>query len=316
MEDIFEKAGKSALGSRLRRLSERMTDQAGSIYQLYGNDFQPRWFPVYYALMGGQEKAISTLAQEIGQSHASISQIVKEMGARGQVKETKDKEDGRRNLISLSEKGVGMEPNMTQQIKDVELAVENMMKETSYDLWKAIQEWEFLLDQKDLLRRVLEVRRDRESAQVRIIDYTPAYQPAFKTLNERWISQYFKMEETDYKSLDHPQTYILDKGGHIFIALLDNQPVGCVAMIPMDAHTHELAKMAVAPEAQGKHIGWLLGQAAIEWAKNKGLDKIYLESNTRLKPAINLYYKLGFERITGIPSPYERCNIQMMLHLK
>lgn len=316
MIDIIEKAGKMALGSRLRRLSERMTDQAGSIYQLYGNDFQPRWFPVYYALMGGQEKAISTLAQEIGHSHASICQIVKEMGSRGYVKETKDKEDGRRNLISLQGNGLDMEANISQQIKDVELAVENMMKETSYDLWKAIQEWEFLLDQKDLLRRVLEVRRDRESAQVRIIDYTPAYQPAFKTLNERWISQYFKMEETDYKSLDHPQEYILDKGGHIFIALLDDQPVGTVAMIPMDGQTHELAKMAVAPEAQGKHIGWLLGQAAIEWATTKGLDKIYLESNTRLKPAINLYYKLGFERITGVPSPYERCNIQMMLHLK
>jgi GNAT superfamily N-acetyltransferase len=209
---------------------------------------------------------------------------------------------------------------MSQQIKDVELAVDNMMKETSYDLWKAIQEWEFLLDQKDLLRRVLEVRRERESAQVRIIDYTPGYQPAFKSLNERWISEYFKMEETDYKSLDHPQEYILDKGGHIFIALLDDQPVGTIAMIPMQGHTlghtHELAKMAVAPEAQGRHIGWLLGQAAIQWAKDKGLDKIYLESNTRLKPAINLYYKLGFERITGVPSPYERCNIQMELHLK
>lgn len=316
MEDIIEKAGKMALGSRLRRLSERMTDQAGPIYHLYGNEFQPRWFPVYYALMGGKEKAVSTLAQEIGQTHASVSQIVKEMVTRGHVKETKDKEDGRRNLISLSEKGTQMEQAMSQQIKDVELAVENMMKETSYDLWKAIQEWEFLLDQKDLLRRVMEVRRERESAQVRIVDYTPEYQPAFKSLNERWISEYFRMEETDYKSLDHPQEYILDKGGHIFIALLGDQPVGTIAMIPMDAHTHELAKMAVAPEAQGKHIGWLLGQAAIGWAKEKGLDKIYLESNTRLKPAINLYYKLGFERITGVPSPYERCNIQMELRLK
>ncbi|RZL43422.1 MAG: MarR family transcriptional regulator, partial [Pedobacter sp.] len=40
---------------------------------------------------------------------------------------------------------------------------------------------------------------------------------------------------------------------------------------------------------------------------------IYLESNTILKPAINLYHKLGFEKIAGKPTPYTRCNIQMEL---
>jgi hypothetical protein len=28
-----------------------------------------------------------------------------------------------------------------------------------------------------------------------------------------------------------------------------------------------------------------------------------------------LYYKLGFKKITGSPSPYERCNIQMEMEL-
>jgi hypothetical protein len=32
-----------------------------------------------------------------------------------------------------------------------------------------------------------------------------------------------------------------------------------------------------------------------------------------LKPAINLYYKLGFRKTSGPPSPYERSNIQMEL---
>ncbi len=36
-------------------------------------------------------------------------------------------------------------------------------------------------------------------------------------------------------------------------------------------------------------------------------------SNAKLKPAINLYKKLGFKRIVGERSPYERCNIQMLL---
>ena len=77
----------------------------------------------------------------------------------------------------------------------------------------------------------------------------------------------------------------------------------------------ELAKMAVSPKAQGKNIGWLLGQAIIEKAKALGASGIYLESNTILKPAINLYHKLGFQKVAGHPTPYERCNIQMELKL-
>ena len=78
----------------------------------------------------------------------------------------------------------------------------------------------------------------------------------------------------------------------------------------------ELAKMAVSPKAQGKNIGWLLGQAIIEKAKALGGKLMYLESNTSLKPAINLYYKLGFKKIVGRATPYERSNIQMELNLK
>jgi GNAT superfamily N-acetyltransferase len=77
----------------------------------------------------------------------------------------------------------------------------------------------------------------------------------------------------------------------------------------------ELAKMAVNPAAQGKHIGWLLGNAIIETAKLAGAKKIFLESNTILKPAIQLYHKLGFKKIINRPSPYERSNIQMELIL-
>jgi len=69
--------------------------------------------------------------------------------------------------------------------------------------------------------------------------------------------------------------------------------------------------MAVSTEAKGMGIGYLLGKAAMKKAKKKDAKKLYLESNTLLKPAISLYHKLGFKKITGIPSPYERCNIQM-----
>jgi GNAT superfamily N-acetyltransferase len=74
--------------------------------------------------------------------------------------------------------------------------------------------------------------------------------------------------------------------------------------------------MAVSPKIQGKSIGWLLGSAVVNAAKELGASKLYLESNTILKPAINLYHKLGFKKIVGRVTPYERCNIQMELDLE
>ncbi|MNL33737.1 Acetyltransferase (GNAT) family protein [compost metagenome] len=83
-----------------------------------------------------------------------------------------------------------------------------------------------------------------------------------------------------------------------------------------DINCYELAKMAVSPKAQGKNIGFMLGQAVVEKAKSIKTDRLFLESNTILKPAIRLYEKLGFKKIVGPPTPYARCNIQMELELK
>lgn len=156
-----------------------------------------------------------------------------------------------------------------------------------------------------------------ETANLVIVQYEKKYQETFKALNVEWISTYFKMEEADYKALDNADNYIIKNGGCILIALLNNEPVGVCALIKMSdpEYDYELAKMAVSPKAQGKRIGWLLGQEIIEKAKLLGAKKLYLESNTILAPAISLYYKLGFTEVTGRATPYERCNIQMELVL-
>ena len=204
---------------------------------------------------------------------------------------------------------------MQNQLTDVNAAVETALLETQNDIWKAIEEWEYLLGQKCLLKRVQEEKKLRESSPIVIVDYQPAYRDAFKRLNVKWITTWFKMEEADHKILDQPEDYVLANGGHILFALFDGKPIGTCALLKTDDHTFELSKMAVSPEAKGKGIGGLLGSAAIEKAKAAGAKRLYLESNTILKPAINLYHKLGFKRIAGVASPYERSNIHMELNL-
>ena len=74
-----------------------------------------------------------------------------------------------------------------------------------------------------------------------------------------------------------------------------------------------MAKLAVSPKAQGKGIGILLCKAAVNKAKELVAKKLFLESNTLLKPAIHIYKKIGFKELSEYHPAYERGDIQMEL---
>lgn len=154
--------------------------------------------------------------------------------------------------------------------------------------------------------------------EVKIIAYEPQYKEAFKALNEEWIRTFFVMEKGDYKLLDNPKEEILDKGGHIAFAVLNNEVVGTCALVKAKEKplTFELSKMAVSPKVQGKKIGYLLGNALVEKAKELKAGKIFLETNSILVPAIKLYEKLGFKHTPIINAGYERVDVQMELDLR
>ncbi|WP_266203869.1 GNAT family N-acetyltransferase [Pontibacter kalidii] len=151
---------------------------------------------------------------------------------------------------------------------------------------------------------------------IQIVDFNIFYAQAFYDLNHEWISTHFVMEEADNQSLSDPQGYIINKGGHILMALFNGEPVGTCALLNEGEGVFELAKMAVAPKMQGMKIGKMLGEAAIDRARRVGARKVYLVSNRSLLPALNLYQRLGFVEVPMPPSIYERADIKMELELK
>ena len=151
--------------------------------------------------------------------------------------------------------------------------------------------------------------------EIRVVDFRPEHHSAFRALNVAWIEKHWQLEDADFEILDHPIENVLNKQGHIFIALSAENVLGTCALLSMSDGGYELAKMAVAESARGRGIGYLLGMESIARAKILQANRIFLESNTVLKPAIELYRKLGFKEILGHESPYTRCNIQMELRL-
>ncbi len=316
--DFFEKTGPMAIGSRLRMLTDTLTRDASSIYKNYGLDFKPKWFPVFYTLTDAKPKSVTEIAREIGQSHPSVSTILKEMSAAGYISEVPDKSDRRRSLVELSASGKNIARKMLVLLRDIDRAVHGISQESHHDLWAAVADWETLLRRKSMLERVMDVKKEREQSEVRIVDFTPEYKQAFFDLNRRWIESYWQLEPHDIELLGNPENNIIAKGGHILVALYEGRAVGVCALCKMDPSTgfdFELAKLAVNPDIQRMGIGWRLCTAAIEKAKTLGATTLFLESNTRLKPAIALYRKIGFEELPEYHPEYARGDIQMKLKL-
>jgi ribosomal protein S18 acetylase RimI-like enzyme len=150
---------------------------------------------------------------------------------------------------------------------------------------------------------------------IAVRSYRPEDAAAFRDINLDWIGRYFVIEAKDRETLDNPQTAILDKGGAILVAEADGVVIGVVALVPYAPGVLELAKMGVAPAAQGLGAGRRLVAAAVNLARTMNAERVYLETNSRLAPAINIYRKAGFAELPPRPTPYARADVFMELRL-
>jgi DNA-binding MarR family transcriptional regulator/GNAT superfamily N-acetyltransferase len=314
--DFLQQLGPVALGSRLRRLSEHLTGEALGIYTDYGLRFQPRWYPVFYLVAQRSGITSQEIAEQIGHTHASVSQIVKELVRHGLLTMEVAAQDQRRRLLKLTPAGHAVLPHLRVQTEDVRRVMQALLAESSSNLWQALAAFEEQLRHHSLRERVSAVRAAREASPVVVRDFRAGDQPAFRALNVDWIERHFALEPADLKALDQPEQYILAPGGCILLAEMAGQVIGACALLKQAEDRYELAKMAVSPAVQGRRIGLRLGEAVVQRARELGAQRVYLESNSKLTAALGLYHKLGFQHLPqAIPSPYARADVQMELVL-
>jgi GNAT superfamily N-acetyltransferase len=148
-----------------------------------------------------------------------------------------------------------------------------------------------------------------------IREFVPEDQASFESLNREWIEAFFRMEPIDEQVLQNPIDNIISNGGYILMAELTGEVIGTVALKRLTADVFEFTKMAVDGKYRGKGIGKALGEAAITKALRCGASSVILYSNSKLRPAISLYEKLGFHFVP-VDAMYERSDIKMQLDLQ
>ncbi|MGH7484865.1 MAG: GNAT family N-acetyltransferase [bacterium] len=149
-----------------------------------------------------------------------------------------------------------------------------------------------------------------------IVIYRPEFREAFERLNRAWLEAHSLLEPADVEFLEDPERHILSSGGQIFCALQAGEVVGTCAAIRVSQTVFELAKLAVAPVAQGRGLGRQLSERVLAFARDAGASRIELTSHTDLVQALGLYESLGFQH-APLPADirYQTANVYMTLRL-
>ena len=306
--DGFEDFGVLALGSRLRRLSDRLMQQGTEVYRASGVAFEPKWFPLFNVLLQHSPATVTQAAEMLGLTHAAVSQFAKDLSKRGLVRLGKDARDERKTTMIVSAKGHAMAEQLRPLWKDIRHVASGLVKESGMDVLQAVQSVERSLANETLLERIRRVRL----AAVQLVTYEDRYAEDFARLNREWLTKYFHVEQIDEEVFADPHKHILAAGGEIFFALLDGEVVGTCAMINDGEGSYELAKLAVTEKAQGLRLGYRLFNECLDWGRRMGAKKVHLVTNSKLLPAVSLYERAGFVVTYRGPHPkYMRGNLHM-----
>lgn len=109
-------------------------------------------------------------------------------------------------------------------------------------------------------------------------------------------------------------------GSRYYVAELDGHLIGGAGIFPspgLPPDTCELVKMYLAAEARGKGTGKLLIEHALQFARENGYKKVYIETMPELRKAMSVYEKFGFRYLDGPlgNTGHFGCDIWMLLEL-
>ena len=150
--NVIDESGILAISTRLQRLSEQIRKDGFMVYKANGINFEPKWFPVIYTLHLKPVLSVVELATEIGYTHPSTITLLKELEKEKLILSKKDKNDERKRLLQLSEKGKKLVEQM-QPVWGIIIAAITELTDTQNNLMKAIVEVEQQLQQKSFFER-------------------------------------------------------------------------------------------------------------------------------------------------------------------
>lgn len=130
-----------------------------------------------------------------------------------------------------------------------------------------------------------------------IIEYNSRYREDFIQFNTDWIIDNFgSLEPGDLETFEKIDEE-LAAGAMIYFAVEGETPLATCMVRPMGGTTWEICKLGSNKHKNHKGCGSAVFGAAVQWAIDHGAKRLFIVTNSKLKPAIHIYKKFGFKEI-------------------
>lgn len=312
IEDVIGQGGLLFLGSRLKRLGERLQADVLRVIETEALPVQPSQAPLLIALDRHGPLTIGAMVEAMGLSQPAVTRTVARLVEGGLVEISRAHRDQRQKTITLTATGrLAMANFKARVVPRIEAAVTGLCAGLTGPLLDQLAAIET-----GLAARALADRAPAPPPGLTIRPFSDELAPAFHDINAEWIEAMFRLEPTDREVLENPRERIIAPGGDIlFVDAAGLGVVGACALQKTGERQFELTKMGVLDSARGRKAGEFLLAATIRRAGELGADTLYLLTNSICAPAIHLYEKLGFEHDAAIMrdfgARYERCDVAM-----
>lgn len=134
--------------------------------------------------------------------------------------------------------------------------------------------------------------------------------------------EYLQVLQTDFKneigcaSGQDDMASFPDNYQALFLAGIDGVPVAACGVKRINEHDCELGKIYCRPAGRGQALGKGLTQAALEYARNNGYERLVLSTESVMVHAIKLYKSMGFADIQNYACGTAGCSRFMAYDLK
>ncbi len=294
--DFYKQAGALILGTRLKRLSERILNDISLIYAKLSIDFEPSWFPVFFLLNKNKRMSISEIAKILGITHSAVSQMVNVLRKRKLVRFIKDNGDQRKKVLEFTPEGSQLTKELISVWFSLENSTQNMLNEGKHcsNLFNVLDEMENILQNKSLLPRVLENIRSRKIEDLEIIPYRSEHRQDFKKMMFQWFADNYYEGTLDTGPINHTEKMI-DKGELIvLLAKTGCEIIGAAAARIYPDEKAELLYLYIDELWRMKKIGKKLTISLFDILISKKIRKLEIKLNNSNKNMEKIFTGYGF----------------------
>lgn len=307
--DLIVESGYLFLGSRLKRLAERMQNDVNEVSQRAGLQVQTGQHPLLAILSQHGPQGVGELAAALGLSQPVTTRNVARLVALGLVLVDRTAADGRSRIVSLTAAGQRVMTRSRETVWPlVEFAVRQVVDGVSGSLLDQLSQIERALAERPLAERAALlaaaelVRADDADVPQIVRLMNRAYRGSGASAGWSTEAAFITGDRTTERLLRadiaaKPQAALLtwrDPCGAL---------QGCVWLEPLGDAVWYLGSLTVDPRRQNGGLGQALLYCAEQWALQRGARRIRMTVVNVREPLIAWYVRRGYHE-TGETAPF------------